>query len=50
MDNKGHLANALSSGNSSLYNTIFTNRLQALRNQIANFERQLRECEAKYGK
>jgi hypothetical protein len=49
MDNKGFLAGALAKGDQALYDTIYTSRLASLQWQIANFKKQLEECERKNG-
>lgn len=48
-DNKGFLAGALAKNDQNLYNTIYTSRIASLGKQIANFKKQLEECEAKNG-
>jgi hypothetical protein len=50
MDNKGFLAGALDKGNQALYDTIYLSRVASLKKQIANFKRQLEECERQNGK
>ena len=49
-DNKGFLAGALGSGNQNLYDQIFATRIASLQFQIANFKKQLAECERRNGR
>jgi hypothetical protein len=44
-DNKGFLAAALANNDMDLYNTIYLARIASLQAQIANFKKQLEECE-----
>ena len=49
MDNRGFLAGALDKNDQALYNTIYMTRLVSLQKQIANFKKQLEECERRNG-
>ena len=44
-DNKGFLKSAIAAGNMSLYQKIYDARVASLLHQIANFRKQLEECE-----
>jgi RHS repeat-associated protein len=50
MDNKGFLAGALAKNDQNLYNKIYMTRLVSLQGQIANFKKQLEECERQNGR
>ena len=50
MDNKGFLADALTMGDQDLYNKIYATRIASLQRQIANFRKQLEECERRNGR
>ena len=50
MDNRGFLADALTIGDQDLYNKIFATRIASLQRQIANFKKQLEECERRNGR
>ena len=50
MDNKGFLAGALARNDQDLYNKIYMTRLVSLQGQIANFKKQLEECERRNGR
>ena len=50
MDNKGFLADALTMGDQDLYNKIYATRIASLQRQIANFKKQLEECERRNGR
>jgi RHS repeat-associated protein len=50
MDNKGFLAGALAKNDQDLYNKIYMTRLVSLQGQIANFKKQLEECERRNGR
>jgi uncharacterized protein RhaS with RHS repeats len=50
MDNRGFLAGALAKNDQDLYNTIYTSRIASLQKQIANFKKQLEECERNNGR
>jgi len=50
MDNKGHLGYALGVDNMDLFWKIRANRIKELMSQIANFRKQLEDCEKRYGK
>jgi len=48
-DNKGFLAGALAKNDQDLYNKIYLSRIASLQAQIANFKKQLEECERRNG-
>jgi RHS repeat-associated protein len=49
-DNKGFLAGALAKNDQDLYNKIYLSRIAGLQGQIANFKKQLEECERRNGR
>lgn len=49
-DNKGFLAAAIAKNDPNLYNKIYLSRIASLQWQIANFKKQLEECERKNGR
>ncbi len=49
MDNKGFLAGAIEKKDQALCDTIYLSRIASLRRQIANFKKQLEECERTNG-
>ena len=49
-DNRGFLGAALASGNQSRFDTIYASRIASLQFQIANFRKQLEECERRNGR
>jgi RHS repeat-associated protein len=50
MDNKGFLAGALAKNDQDLYAGIYLSRVASLQKQIANFKKQLEECERRNGR
>jgi RHS repeat-associated protein len=48
-DNKGFLAGALTKNDQELYTKIYLGRIASLQGQIANFKKQLEECERTHG-